>query len=39
MKDPTWELEHKYFFRLLKLKKKNDLSKDIWINKNLKNIN
>ena len=37
-KDPTWELEHKYFFRLLKLKKKNDLSKDMWINKNLKNI-
>jgi len=24
---------------LLKLKKRNDLSKDIWINKNLKNIN
>ena len=39
MKDPTWELEHKYFFRLLKLKKRNDLSKDIWINKNLRNIN
>ena len=39
MKDPTWKLEHKYFFKLLKLKKRNDLSKDIWINKNLKNIN
>ena len=38
-KDPTWELEHKHFFRLLKLRKKNDLSKDMWINKNLKSIN
>ena len=39
MKDPTWELEHKYFFNLLRVKKKNSLSKDLWINKNLKNIN
>ena len=39
MKDPTWKLEHKYFFKLMKLKKKNDLSKDIWINKNLRNKN
>ena len=39
MKDPTWELEHKYFSKLIKLKKRNDFSKDIWINKNLKNIN
>ena len=38
-KDPTWEMEHKYFFSLLKLKKRNNLSKDIWINKNLNNIN
>ena len=38
-KDPTWKLEHKHFFRLLKLRKKNDLSKDMWINKNLKSIN
>ena len=38
-KDPTWEMEHKYFFSLLKLKKKNDFGKDIWINKNLKSIN
>ena len=38
-KDPTWKLEHKYFFKLLKLKKKNNLSKDMWINKNLKSIN
>jgi len=38
MEDPTWKLEHKYFLKLIKLKKRNDLSKDIWINKNLKNI-
>jgi len=37
-KDPTWILEHKHFFTLLKLRKKNNFSKDIWINKNLKSI-
>ena len=37
-KDPTWALEHKHFFRLLKLRKRNNFSKDIWINKNLKSI-
>ncbi len=39
MRDPTWELEHKYFFKLLRRRRRNDLSKDVWINKNLKNIN
>ena len=39
MKDPTWELEHKYFFQLLRRRERNDFSKDIWINKNLKNMN
>ena len=38
-KDPTWEMEHKYFFSLIKLKRRIDLSKDVWINKNLKSIN
>ena len=37
-KDPTWELEHKYFTNLVKFKKKTNFSKDIWINKNLKKI-
>jgi len=30
-------MEHKYFFSLLKLKKRNNFSKDIWINNNLIN--
>ena len=38
-KDPTWKLEHNHFFKLIKLKKKNNLNKDMWINKNLRNIN
>ncbi len=37
-KDPTWALEHKYFFSLINNKKKNDLSKDIWIYQNLTSI-
>ena len=37
-KDPTWELEHKYFIKMVKLKKKTDLNKDVWIMRNLKNI-
>ena len=36
MKDPTWNLEHKHFFDLIKRKKTN-LSHDIWIYKELKN--
>ena len=39
MNDPTWSLEHEYFFKMLRERKKNNLSNDIWINKNLKNIN
>ena len=35
VEDPTWQEEHKHFINLIKLKKKNDLSKDRWINKNL----
>ena len=38
-KDPTWKLEHNHFFKLIKLKKKNNLNKDMWINKSLRNIN
>lgn len=38
-KDPTWELEHNHFFKLIKLRKKNNLNKDMWINKTLRNIN
>jgi len=38
-KDPTWKLEHNHFFELIKLRKKNNLNKDMWINKNLRNIN
>lgn len=37
-KDPTWVEEHQHFFNLVKLKKKNDLSKDKWINKSLRKI-
>ena len=38
-KDPTWKLEHNHFFKLIKLRKKNNLNKDMWINKILRNIN
>ncbi len=37
-KDPTWALEQKYFENLIKLKKKNNLEKDIYISKTLKSI-
>ena len=37
-KDPTWELEHKFFFELIRLKRKTNLTKDIWINKTLKSL-
>ena len=36
MKDPTWNLEHKHFFDLIKKRKKTNLSHDIWIYKELK---
>ena len=36
MKDPTWKLEHKHFFNLIKKRKKTNLSHDIWIYKELK---
>ena len=36
--DPTWKLEHKYFFNLIKLNKKTNLKNDIWINKILRNL-
>ena len=39
MNDPTWSPEYEYFFKMLRERKKNNLSNDIWINKNLKNIN
>ena len=38
-KDPTWKLEHNHFFKLIKLRKKNNLNKDMRINKILRNIN
>ena len=38
-KDPTWKLEHEYFMKLVKFKKKTNLKKDIWISQTLKNIN
>ena len=31
-KDPTWKLEHNYFFKLIKSKKISNLSNDIYIN-------
>ena len=36
-KDPTWNLELINLRKLIKIKKKNDFSRDIWINNNLKN--
>ncbi len=37
-KDPTWKLEHDYFYNLVKSKKKNNLKNDILINKTLKSL-
>ena len=37
-KDPTWSLEHKYFFNLIKKKIRTNLEKDIYISRTLKNI-
>lgn len=36
MSDPTWKLEHRHFFNLIKKKKKTDLRHDVWIYKELK---
>ena len=36
MKDPTWKLEHNYFFNLIKKKTKTNFENDIWIFKELK---
>ena len=36
-KDPTWELEHKFFEKLIKIKK-NNLNKDLYISKVLKKL-
>ena len=36
MKDPTWNLEHKYFFNLIKKRKKTNFSNDIRIFKEIK---
>ncbi len=38
MKDPTWKLEHDYFFKLIKKKTKTSFKNDIWIFKILKKI-
>ncbi len=37
LKDPTWNLELNFFRKLVKLRKNNNLKKDIWINQNLIN--
>ena len=36
-KDPTWELEHKFFEKFIKIKK-NNLNKDLYISKVLKKL-
>ena len=38
IKDPTWSLEHKYFFDLIKRGVKTNFNNDIWIYKSLKNM-
>ncbi len=38
IKDPTWDLEHKYFFKLIKRGVKTNLKNDIWIYKSLRNM-
>ena len=38
MKDPTWQIEHDYFFRLIKNKTKTNFDNDIWIFKTLKKL-
>jgi predicted dehydrogenase len=35
LQDPTWELEHDYFFRQIENKSQTNLSRDIWIAENL----
>ncbi len=37
LKDPTWNSELNFFRKLIKLRKNNNLKKDIWINQNLIN--
>jgi len=38
MKDPTWKLEHNYFFNLVRKKTKTNFKNDIWIFKTLKKL-
>ncbi len=38
MKDPTWQIEHDHFFRLIKNKTKTNFDNDIWIFKTLKKL-
>lgn len=38
-KDPTWDLEYKYFKKLIKKRKKNNFLNDIWILNQLGKIN
>ena len=36
--DPTWLEEYKYFQKLIRFKKKTDLTNDLWLQKQLSNI-
>jgi len=36
--DPTWDIEHKYFKKIIKSKKETDLSNDFWISSEIKKL-